>query len=173
MSTTNTKPTDATKQAEAQKDAEGHFFALQCARLILLSMPPRDALCIAVYASETLAELVAPEGQELPPLIAIVRDANLKMLESIEAVPEEQLECSDDHAWAEGMTDAMAKAAPRAPGSLMVTVEVLLHYLGGSIAADNPLAISTLEVPPEVQRLAHHLLTAYRKVMKAKLPRGA
>lgn len=168
-----TKPNDAQKQAEAQKDAEGQFFALQCARLILLSMPPRDALCIAVYACETLADLTAPEGQELTGLIALVRDANVKMVESIAAVPEEQLVCSEDSAWAEGLTDAMAKAAPRAPGSLMVTVEVILHYLGGSIAADNPLAISSLTVPPDVQRLAHHLLAAFRKVVKAKLPKSA
>lgn len=169
----NTKPIDAQKQAEAQKDAEAHFFALQCARLILLSMPPRDALCIAVYGCEEMSEMAAPEGKELLPLVALLRDANVKMLESIEAVPEGQLECSDEGSWAEGLIEAMAKNAPRAPGSLMVTIEVILHYLGGSIAADNPLAISSLTVPPEVQRLAHHLLAAYRKVMKAKLPKGA
>lgn len=170
---TDAKKIDEKKQAEEQKNAEAHFFALQCARLILLSLPPRDALCVAVYACEELSEMAAPEGQELLPLVALIRDANVKMLESIAAVPQEQLECSDDGAWAEGLVEAMAKNAPRAPGSLMVTVEVLLHYLGGSIAADNPLAISSLDVPADVQRLAHHLLAAYRKVMKAKLPKGS
>ena len=163
---------DSKKALEEAQSAEAHFFALHSARLLLLSLEPRDALCAAVYACRELADMAAPEGKELLPLLALIRDANRKMLESIQSVPEASLDASDDAAWSEGFVEAFALHAPRSPGSLMVLVECVLHYLGGNTAADNPLSLPSLTVPPDVQRLAHHLLSAYRKVMKARMPKS-
>lgn len=171
--TTKQIESQAAQAAQAVQAAqhEAHFFVLHCARIILLSVSPRDALSVAVYASELMSTIAGTETHEITPISAAIRDANTKMLESISSVPEEQLECSDDGSWAEGFVEAMSKFAPLAPGSLMGAVEVILHYLGGNISADNPLSIKPLVVPPDVQRLAHHLLSAYRKVMKSRMPR--
>ncbi len=143
--------------------------AMSNAKLLLLGLAPKDALCAAVYAYELTADIKAPEGQTLVPLLVAMRDAAQKVVDSIASVPEEDLESSDDGCWAEGFVETFAKHGPMAPGSLMSLAEVVLHYLAGATAADNPLQLPPLTVPADVKALAAHILAAYRKVMRAKM----
>lgn len=159
----------ANEKGPTPEEAIGMAVAMNCARILLLGLAPKDALCAAVYAYECTAEIEAPEGKTLMPLLIAMRDASQKVLDSIDSVPDDQLESSDEGAWVEGFIEAFAKHGPMAPGSLMSLTEVLLHYLAGSTVADNPLALPPLTVPADVKAIAAHMLSAYRKVMRAKM----
>lgn len=151
------------------EEAVAMAVAMSNAKMLLLALSPKDALCAAVYAYELCADLQAPEGQKLMPLLVAMRDASQKVVDSLSAVPEEDLNPSDDGLWAEDFVEAFAKFGPMAPGSLMSIAEVVLHYLAGAVVADNPLQLPPLTVPADVKALAAHILAAYRKVMRAKM----
>ena len=149
--------------------AQATFMAVQNARLILLGVSPADATRAAIFACEALAGIAAPEGVTLAPLVAALRGACQKAMASISAVDKATLELSDEGAWTEGFIEACARFGIGAPGSLALTMELILHSVAGlPTTADDPLDLK-VNATPEDQRLATHVLGAYRKVMKFHL----
>jgi hypothetical protein len=160
------------------------------ARMILLTIAPKDVLCIVGHALRLLADLRAPEGQTLLPLLVGLRDAAQKTLASAAKVqgrltfpdPEDVAvapsatddapETDDDDpgppVWTEEWVECCAVAGPGAPGNLAPLTEFLLHYLSGAGAVDDVLSLGVQmpKVDDADQRLATHLLDGFRGVLR-------
>lgn len=156
--------------AEEIARAQSQFMAVQCARLILLAVSTADALRAAIYACSVLAAMAAPPGMTMAPLVAAIKAACVKAMESLRSLPENSLDVTDDAAWVEDYIDALAQFGVGAPGSLAMVMEMMLHALAGHPAgSEDPLDVRLGNVSIEDRKLAAHVLSAYRKVMKFHL----
>lgn len=164
------------------------------ARMILLTIAPKDLLCVVGHALRLLADLREPEGQTLLPLLVGLRDAAQKTLastakvqsrlvfpdpEDIAVAPsatDDAPETDEDDApdlpvWTEEWLECCAVAGPGAPGNLAPMAEIVLHYLSGAGAADDVLGLGVQmpQVNEADQKLAKHLLDGFRGVLRKHL----
>jgi hypothetical protein len=186
-------PEETMKQLAKQADFYARLVSAFDAKRLLVSLTPDDALSVAIYGLHLLTPGVTRDGEPIKPLIEVIVLASRYMTENLAgtryhrgetlnplAAAENgimlQSETSDDGAWADEMMEKVIIANGfLSPGSAMLTITKVLHYLSrgeelnlDDRTGDNDLGLDKKLAPSdEVRGVATMLLANFKQVMDA------